>query len=173
MNTIGLLFRVIFSLALTVGIILLIAKLYQKKAGHPSGSRRQRPIDQLIIRNRLSIAKGSSVAVVELGTRSLIIGVTSQRITLLCDLGNDRATNIDAQPRTTIPRAGLGTELFDDRAIGSIDLTSAAVNLSTNSTIADLTSKMRDTSATGRNRRNRLEELLASKLSQVLSGRPA
>lgn len=170
MSTISLIFRVVFSLGLTIGIILLVAKVYQKKLGLPSRVRPNRQVGQLVIRNRVALSKSSSVAVIDAGDRAFVIGITSQNISLLCDLGelgdiekidpkNDRHNALDTTPRKL------------DKTPSTIDLTHRARDLSNNSTIEELASKIRNSGNNASALRERSENILGSKLIQALSGK--
>lgn len=82
MDMLGLVVRLVFSLAVVLGLLLLIARFagrrFQGRAGAP-----------VHVVHRQPISRGSSVTVVTVGTRILVLGSTEQQITLLTELEPD------------------------------------------------------------------------------------
>ena len=82
MDMLGLVVRLVCSLALVLGLLLLIARFagrrFQGRAGSP-----------VHVVHRQPISRGSSVTVVTVGTRILVLGSTEQQITLLTELEPD------------------------------------------------------------------------------------
>ncbi|MDH2414616.1 flagellar biosynthetic protein FliO [Nocardioides sp. CER19] len=78
----GLVVRLVFSLAIVLGLLLLIARF----AGRRFQGRAGAPVQVL---HRQPITRGSSVAVVTVGTRVLVLGTTEQQVTLLTELEPD------------------------------------------------------------------------------------
>jgi flagellar protein FliO/FliZ len=74
--------RVIASLAVVVGLMLLLARL----AGRRLGGRPGAPVQVL---HRQSLTRASSVAVVSVGSRILVLGTTDQQVRLLTELDPD------------------------------------------------------------------------------------
>jgi flagellar protein FliO/FliZ len=74
--------RLVGSLAVVVGLLLLIARLV---------NRRFKPADGAPVRvvHRQSLTRGSGVAVVAVGTRVLVLGTTEQQVTLLAEVEPD------------------------------------------------------------------------------------
>jgi flagellar protein FliO/FliZ len=79
---IELVIRLVFSLAVVVGMLLLLAKFSAKKFRGGSGS-----LVQVVQRQPLS--RTSSVAVVTVGSRVLVLGTTEQQVQLLTELDPD------------------------------------------------------------------------------------
>jgi flagellar protein FliO/FliZ len=82
MDMLGLVVRLVCSLALVLGLLLLIARF----AGRRFQGRAGAPVQVL---HRQPITRGSSVAVVTVGTRILVLGTTEQQVTLLTELEPD------------------------------------------------------------------------------------
>jgi flagellar protein FliO/FliZ len=82
MDMLGLVVRLVCSLALVLGLLLLIARFagrrFQGRAGAP-----------VHVVHRQPISRGSSVTVVTVGTRILVLGSTEHQITLLTELEPD------------------------------------------------------------------------------------
>jgi flagellar protein FliO/FliZ len=79
---IELVVRLVFSLAVIVGMLLLLAKFSAKRFRGDSGS-----LVQVVQRQPLS--RTSSVAVVTVGSRVLVLGTTEQQVQLLTELDAD------------------------------------------------------------------------------------
>jgi flagellar protein FliO/FliZ len=78
----GLVVRLVCSLAVVLGLLLLIARF----AGRRFAGRAGAPVQVL---HRQPISRGSSVAVVTVGTRILVLGTTEQQVSLLTELEPD------------------------------------------------------------------------------------
>lgn len=89
----GLGVRLIFSLAVVLGLLLLIARFANRRFSTRNGA----PI-QVVHRQQLS--RASSVTVVTVGTRVLVLGSTEQQVTLLTELEPDE---IGLDPDTMRP----------------------------------------------------------------------
>ena len=102
--------RLVFSLAVVIGLLLLLAKL---------GSRRFRGRDGALVQivHRQALSRSSSVTVVTVGGRVLVLGTTEQQITVLTELEPDEvggAADSDAagsddtdEPDPAAPRTGV------------------------------------------------------------------
>jgi flagellar protein FliO/FliZ len=82
MDTLGLVVRLVCSLALVLGLMLLIARFAGRRFAGRAGAAIQ-------VLHRQPISRGSSVAVVTVGTRILVLGSTEQQVTLLTELEPD------------------------------------------------------------------------------------
>src|SRR6478735_8752375 len=95
MDMLGLVVRLVCSLAVVLGLLLLIArfagKRFQGRAGAP-----------VQILHRQAISRGSSVAVVSVGTRILVLGATEQQVTLLTELEPDEIGVEVTEPVDTV-----------------------------------------------------------------------
>ncbi|KRA31144.1 MULTISPECIES: FliO/MopB family protein [unclassified Nocardioides] len=74
--------RLVGSLAVVVGLMLLIARTVNRRFKAPSGAAIQ-------VVHRQALGRGMGVAVVSIGTRVLVIGTTEQQVTLLAEVEPD------------------------------------------------------------------------------------
>ena len=79
---VGLVVRLLVSLALVVGLLILLARVAQGRYRGRSGAAIQ-------VLHRQALGKGSSVAVVSIGGRVLVVGATEQQVSLLTELDPD------------------------------------------------------------------------------------
>jgi flagellar protein FliO/FliZ len=82
-NVIEVFVRLAASLGMVVAIILVAAKVSAGGAGCASGGRPTAP--RLDVLDRTSVARNASVAVVRVGGRGLVVGITEQSVTLLAE----------------------------------------------------------------------------------------
>jgi flagellar biosynthetic protein FliO len=82
----GLLLRVGVAMAVVVAVMWVAARLLQRRVG-PSARGGQPPQVEVLARRGLS--RNSSVAVVRVGGRTLILGVTDAQVSLLAETGAD------------------------------------------------------------------------------------
>lgn len=75
-------FRLIGSLALVVGLLLLIARVVNRRFKAPTGAAIQ-------VVHRQPLGRGQGIAVVSVGTRVLVVGTTEQQVSLLAELEPD------------------------------------------------------------------------------------
>lgn len=78
----GLLLRLLGSLALVVGLLLLIARFAGRRFRTTNGAAIQ-------VVHRQALGRGQGVAVVAVGTRVLVLGTTEQQVTLLAEVEPD------------------------------------------------------------------------------------
>lgn len=71
--------RLIASLAVVVGLMLLLARLVGKRYGARAGA----PVQVL---HRQPLSRSASVAVITVGSRVLVVGATDQQVSLLTEL---------------------------------------------------------------------------------------
>jgi flagellar protein FliO/FliZ len=95
----GLVLRLIASLAVVVGLLLLLARLASRRFTGRAGA----PI-QVVHRQQLS--RGSAVAVVAVGSRVLLVGTTDHQVSLLTELDPEELTDLDASPVEPADTAG-------------------------------------------------------------------
>lgn len=74
--------RLVFSLAIVVGLLLLLAKVAGRRFQGKAGSAIQ-------VVHRQPLSRGSGVAVVTVGERVLVLGTTEHQVTLLTELEPD------------------------------------------------------------------------------------
>jgi flagellar protein FliO/FliZ len=75
-----LVLRVVFSLSVVLGLLWLIARVSSRRL---RGSSHQGLVRTLV---RQPLSRGSSLAVVSVGERVLVVGVTEQQVNLLTEL---------------------------------------------------------------------------------------
>jgi len=95
--------RLFFSLALVLGLLVLIARFANRRFKGRVGA----PI-QVVHRQQLS--RSSSVAVITVGTRVLVLGSTEQQVTLLTEVEPDE---VGLDPDTMLPEVGETDETPD------------------------------------------------------------
>jgi flagellar protein FliO/FliZ len=81
--------RLVASLAVVVGLMLLLARLVGKRYGARAGA----PVQVL---HRQPLSRSSAVAVVTVGSRVLVIGTTDHQVSLLAELDPDELDVVDA-----------------------------------------------------------------------------
>lgn len=91
--------RLVFSLAIVVGLLLLIARFAGRRFQGKTGA-----VIQVVHRQQLS--RGTGVAVITVGERVLVLGTTEQQVTLLTEL----------EPDELLLEADLAVELDADLA---------------------------------------------------------
>ncbi|NHA00584.1 flagellar biosynthetic protein FliO [Nocardioides sp. W3-2-3] len=93
----ALAFRLLGSLAVVVGLLLLIARGVNRRFKAPAGAAIQ-------VVHRRALGRGQSVAVVSVGTRVLVLGTTEQQVTLLTEVEPDE----------------VGLDVLDDGGLGPV-----------------------------------------------------
>jgi flagellar protein FliO/FliZ len=101
---IELVVRLVFSLAVVVGMLLLLAKFSAKRFRGGSGS-----LVQVVQRQPLS--RTSSVAVVTVGSRVLVLGTTEQQVQLLTELDPDELDVPALEAATPAPSSDRGNAM--------------------------------------------------------------
>jgi flagellar protein FliO/FliZ len=102
--------RLVGSLALVVGLLLLIARFANRRFKAPSGAAIQ-------VVQRQALGRGQGVAVVSVGTRVLVLGTTEQQITLLAEVEPDEI-GLDLAPVEPLADAA-GGETDEEGAEGA------------------------------------------------------
>ncbi|TWG98609.1 flagellar protein FliO/FliZ [Nocardioides sp. J9] len=93
----GLLLRLLGSLAVVVGLLLLIARFAGRRFRTPAGA----PVQVV---HRQALGRGQGVAVVAVGTRVLVLGTTEQQVTLLAEVEPDEVgIDLTAEPFAVVP----------------------------------------------------------------------
>lgn len=93
----GLLLRLLGSLALVVGLLLLIARFAGRRFRTTNGAAIQ-------VVHRQALGRGQGVAVVAVGTRVLVLGTTEQQVTLLAEVEPDEVgLDLEADALAVVP----------------------------------------------------------------------
>jgi flagellar protein FliO/FliZ len=82
--------RLVASLAVVVGLMLLLARLVGKRYGARAGA----PVQVL---HRQPLSRSSSVAVVTVGSRVLVVGTTDHQVSLLAELDPEELDTTDLE----------------------------------------------------------------------------
>lgn len=114
METFGLLLRVLLSLTLVLGLLYLAAR------GLRSGQRRSRSGVALDVLARQPLTQKASVAVIRLGERALVLGVTDSRVELLGELAvADVLAPLEESAAVGQPQVARSTVTSGGRLAGS------------------------------------------------------
>jgi flagellar protein FliO/FliZ len=100
-----LILRLVASLAVVVGLMLLLARFVGKRYGARAGA----PVQVL---HRQPLSRSSSVAVVTVGSRVLVVGTTDHQVSLLAELDPEELEVAD--PAATDLGTGLEGEVDGD-----------------------------------------------------------
>jgi flagellar protein FliO/FliZ len=96
-----LVLRVVFSLSVVLGLLWLIARVSSRRL---RGSSHQGLVRTLV---RQPLSRGTSLAVVSVGERVLVVGITEQQVNLLTELD---PSEVDTHPAdangAAVPRTG-------------------------------------------------------------------
>src|SRR4051794_8150415 len=105
--------RLVFSLAVVVGLLLVTVKL---------GARKFRPRKGAAVRivHRQALSRGSAVAVVEVGGRTLVLGTTDHQVNVLAELDEGELdapelSLVEERPDPAVPAAASVIALEDAR----------------------------------------------------------
>lgn len=82
-SVVEVLIRLVASLAMVVAIILVFAKVLRNRGGLRFGRSGTAP--KLDVLDRTAVSRNASVAVVRVGGRGLIVGITENSVTLLAE----------------------------------------------------------------------------------------
>jgi len=102
---IGLIGRFVLSMGVVLGVMVLAAKVARNR--NFGGMRTKGKTTKIEVLARQQFGKGSSVAVVLAGGKTLVLGVTEQMVTVLAE-ADPSAIEIEAGPEAqwTAPAAG-------------------------------------------------------------------
>jgi flagellar protein FliO/FliZ len=105
-STVELLVRMVLSLGLVLGLVYLAARVVRRngaglRLGLPGGRTRHEPA--IIVLDRQALTRNASVAVVQVGGRTMVVGITEHEVSLLAD-----STEVAA------PETGGGIEIEID-----------------------------------------------------------
>lgn len=102
-----LILRLVFSLGIVFGLMVIAARLLQRSGGLKPTRGASVPL-QVIARQGLG--RRSSVAVLSVGDRALVVGVGDDGVRLLGDLDLEEVRPVvDAEPQTAPKRGALAT----------------------------------------------------------------
>ena len=131
--------RLVVSLAVVVGLMLLLAKLSMR--------RFQGRGDALVrVVHRQHLSRSSSIAVVTVGSRVLVLGTTEQQVQLLTELDPEEIALSEGADVTVLPAAGAA----EQKAVGASYATQAAQGALAGSLLSAQTWKQAFAAATRR-----------------------
>ena len=88
--------RLVASLAIVVGLLLLMARFGARKFRGQSGAL-------VHVVHRQPLSRTSSVAVVTVGTRVLVLGTTEHQVSILTELDPEEIGKVDLEPLDELP----------------------------------------------------------------------
>jgi flagellar protein FliO/FliZ len=138
MTSAGELLHMVFGLVVVFGALWLLARLARRRGLSGLGAPRHGRIDVLA---RRGLSRQSAIAVVRVGTRTLLIGTTNHSVTLLADLDSDPV--LDAEEASTEPAGGLPA-LLDPSGATTAPGNPRRVPPSTAAWMADLIERFRE-----------------------------
>lgn len=109
----GLLLRLLGSLAVVVGLLLLIARFAGRRFRTTNGAAIQ-------VVHRQALGRGQGVAVVAVGTRVLVLGTTEQQVTLLAEVEPDEVGLDLTEPLAVVPEDGGEPTTVPQAALGPL-----------------------------------------------------
>jgi flagellar protein FliO/FliZ len=87
-STVELLVRLVFSLGLIIGLVLLAARVARRSGGKLKlpgfGTLGRRPA-AIEVLDRQSLTRSASLAVIQVGTRTMVVGITEHGVSLLAE----------------------------------------------------------------------------------------
>src|SRR4051794_33317308 len=101
-----LVIRLVFSLAVVIGLLLGLARMSAKRFRGSSGALVQ-------VVHRQALSRSSALAVVTIGSRVLVLGTTEQQVQLL--------TELDPEELVLSPTEGLVLDPAEGLALGSVE----------------------------------------------------
>jgi flagellar protein FliO/FliZ len=114
-STVELLVRMVLSLALIVGLLWLGAKVVRRNGsglralGLPGGRRKGEPA--IVVLDRQALTRNASVAVVQVGDRTMVVGITEHEVSLLADgAGVPGDGTVPAPARDTATELAIETD---------------------------------------------------------------
>jgi len=104
--------RLVVSLSLVIGLLLLLAKV---------GGRRFRGKHDALVRvlHRHQLSRGSSVSVVAIGSRVLVLGTTEHQIRVLTELDPDEVADHEADILSLTDTVGDEDEVTASPTVGT------------------------------------------------------
>ena len=98
--------RLVLSLGIVIGLMWIAARVLHKRGfavGTGGGGRKPGRNVQVELLARRSLGKNTSIAVVRVGERSMIVGVTDHNVTKLDDAELDEIDVLDGSTNWTVP----------------------------------------------------------------------
>lgn len=119
-SAVELVVRLIASLGMVVAIILVLARAVRNRGGLRLGRSADGP--RLDVLDRTSLSRNASIAVVRVGGRALIVGITDQNVTMLTeapeliDRYESHEIDMQVEAERTVPPAEQDLTVWPDAA---------------------------------------------------------
>ncbi len=113
----ALMVRFVVSLAIVIGLMVLLAAALRKRGivvGAPGGGRRLSNGVQVELLARRALGRSAQIAVVRTAGHTLVLGVTDHQITMLTEIEGQQ---VDLDAMQAMTAGGQGTA-FSDAALG-------------------------------------------------------
>lgn len=110
-STLALFVRLVFSLAVVIGIMWMAAHMIRRRGLVPAAARRNGRGVQVELLARRPLGRNASIAVVRVGERSMVVGVTDHHVTKLDDADIDEIEEINLSKSGntwTVPHGDAG-----------------------------------------------------------------
>jgi flagellar biosynthetic protein FliO len=85
LSTLGMFIRLIFSLSIVIGLMWVAARMLRRRGLAPLGAKRAGTGVQVELLARRPLGRNSSIAVVRIGERAIVVGISDHQITKLDD----------------------------------------------------------------------------------------
>jgi flagellar protein FliO/FliZ len=102
-STLALFARLIFSLAIVIGLMWIAANVLRKRGLAGTPKKRGGPAVQVELLARKPLGRNSSITVIKVGDRAMVIGVTDHQVTNLGDIAVEQIDLMDAGATWTAP----------------------------------------------------------------------
>lgn len=96
----SLMLQLAIGLGVVLALIWVASKVAKGRLGKPSRTRASSTA--LSVLSRQTLGKGVHVAVVRVGSQTLVLGVTAHQVTRLADIAGDDALNVADLPATVV-----------------------------------------------------------------------
>jgi flagellar biosynthetic protein FliO len=109
LSTLGMFVRLIFSLSIVIGLMWVAANMLRKRGVAGFGAKRSGSSVQVELLARRPLTRNTSIAVVRIGERAMVVGISDHQVTKLDDAEindidlNDAATNWTVAPGSNGP----------------------------------------------------------------------
>ncbi len=103
MASLAMLVRLVFSLGVVIGIMWIAATMIRRRGLAPMTGRRPGRGVQVELLARKPLGRNASIAVVRVGERSMVVGVTDHQVTKLDDADVDELDLNESGTNWTVP----------------------------------------------------------------------
>ena len=107
-STFAMLLRLLLSLAVVIGLMWAAATVLKKRGFAPAGNRRAAKSVQIEMLAKRGMGRNTSIAVVRVGDRSMVVGITDHQVTKLDD-ADIEDIDFEEDAIGTAPQVSAGT----------------------------------------------------------------